>query len=134
MKVTLDARNIQSISLFQNLTNSSVLDCLEESDMIFFVVSEGQYGLAVGKNGSKIKNAERVFKKTIKVFEYSPDLNRFVSNLIPEALEVNLSEKGVQVKIKPNDKPKVIGKGGKNIRIVTKFLQRLFDVENLKIK
>ena len=102
--------------------------------MIFFVVSEGQYGLAVGKNGSKIKNAERVFKKTIKVFEYSPDLNRFVSNLIPEALEVNLSEKGVQVKIKPNDKPKVIGKGGKNIRIVTKFLQRLFDVENLKIK
>ena len=134
MKVTLDARNIQSISLFQNLTNSSVLDCLEESDMIFFVVSEGQYGLAVGKNGSKIKNAERVFKKTIKVFEYSPDLNRFVSNLIPEALEVNLSEKGVQVKIKPNDKPKVIGKGGRNIRIVTKFLQRLFDVENLKIK
>lgn len=134
MKVTLDARNIQSISLFQNLTNSSVLDCLEESDMIFFVVSEGQYGLAVGKNGSKIKNAERVFKKTIKVFEYSPDLNRFVSNLIPEALEVNLSEKGVQVKIKPNDKPKVIGRGGKNIRIVTKFLQRLFDVETLKIK
>ncbi len=134
MKVTLDARNIQSISLFQNLTNSSVLDCLEESDMIFFVVSEGQYGLAVGKNGSKIKNAERVFKKTIKVFEYSPDLNKFVSNLIPEALEVNLSEKGVQVKIKPNDKPKVIGRGGKNIRIVTKFLQRLFDVENLKIK
>ncbi len=134
MKVILDTRNIQSISLFQNLTNSSVIDCLEENDMIFFVVSEGQYGLAVGKNGSKIKNAERVFKKTIKVFEYSPDLNKFVLNLIPEAQEISLSQKAIQVKIKPNDKPKVIGKGGKNIKIVTKFLERLFDVQELKIK
>lgn len=134
MKVTLDTRSIQSISLFQNLTNSSVMDCLEEKDIIFFVVTEGQYGLAVGKNGSKIRNAERMFKKTIKVFEYSPDLKRFITNLIPEAQEVEISSGAVQVKIKPGDKPKVIGRGGKNIRVIIKFLQRLFDVEDLKVK
>jgi transcription antitermination factor NusA-like protein len=38
------------------------------------------------------------------------------------------------VKIRTADKAKVIGKGGKNIKIINKFLQRLFDMEELKVK
>lgn len=134
MKVTLNTRDIQSISLFHNLTGSSVVDYVEDEGMLFFVVAEGQYGLAVGRNGIKIKNAERVFKKTIKVFEYSPDMKKFVSNLMPEAQEIEIAEKAVQVKIKQADKAKVIGKRGRNIKVLTKLLQRLFDIEELKVK
>src|SRR3990170_2716305 len=134
MKIKLDTRAIQSISLFHNITGASVVDCLEEGNGIFFVVAEDNYGLAVGKNGVKIKNAERIFKRMIKVFEYSPDLTKFVQNLIPETQETTINEKVIFVKLKPMDRAKVIGKGGNNIKVISKFLQRLFDIEELKIK
>ena len=134
MKVTLDQNTIQSISLFQNLTGSSVVDAISDGDEIYFVVAQGQYGSTVGRNGSKIKNAERVFKKRIKVFEYSESLEEFVKNIIPGVQEFSLKDKAVLIKIKPNDKAKVIGKGGKNVKIINMFLQSLFDMEELKVK
>ena len=68
MKVTLDAQTIQSMNFFQNMTGSSVVDCITEGDGLYFVVAKGQYGLSVGKHGAKIKKAESLFKKSIKVF------------------------------------------------------------------
>ncbi len=134
MKVTLDQDVIQIMNLFQSLTGSSVVDCVNEDDEIYFVVAEGKYGLTVGKGGSKIKNAERVFKKTINVIEYAPTLEGFIKNLIPDIQDIEIKEKKVFVKIKPTDRARVIGKGGKNIRIINKFLQRLFDIEEFRIK
>ena len=110
------------------------MDAINEGDEIYFVIAQGQYGSTVGKNGSKIKNAERVFKKNIKVFEYSENLEEFIKNIIPGVMEFSVKEKMVLVKIKPADKAKVIGKGGKNVKIINKFLQRLFDMEELKVK
>ena len=75
-----------------------------------------------------------MFKKRIKVFEYSESLEEFVKNIIPGVQEFSLKDKTVLIKIKPNDKAKVIGKGGKNVKIINKFLQRLFDMEELKVK
>src|SRR3990167_1760189 len=134
MKVTLDQNAIQSMNIFQTLTGASVVDSISEDDEIYFVIAQGQYGSTVGKNGSKIKNAERVFKKNIKVFEYSENLEEFIKNIIPGVMEFSVKEKMVLVKIKPADKAKVIGKGGKNVKIINKFLQRLFDMEELKVK
>ena len=134
MKITLDQNSIQSINIFQTLTGSSVVDAITEGDEVYFVVAQGQYGSTVGKNGSKIKNAERVFKKSIKVFEYSENLEEFIRNIIPGVQEYSTRDKTVMVRIKPADKAKVIGRGGKNIKIINRFLQRLFDVEELKVK
>ncbi|MBI2578900.1 MAG: NusA-like transcription termination signal-binding factor [Candidatus Aenigmarchaeota archaeon] len=134
MKVTLDTNTIQCINLFNNLTRCSVIDCIDEDDELYFVVGEGQYGLAVGKGGSTIRNAERVFKKNIKVFEYSDDLERFIRNLVPEAQEVNIDDKEVVVKIKPQDRARVIGRSGKNIRIIKMLLERFFEVQHFRVK
>ncbi len=134
MKVTLDQNAIQSISLFQNLTGSSVVDAIVDEDEIYFVIAKGQYGSTVGKNGVKIKNAERVFKKFIKVLEYSESAEEFVKNTIPGVQEFRLNGKSINVKIKPTEKARAIGKGGRNIKIISKFLQRLFDIEELKVK
>jgi len=134
MKVTLDAQTIQSINYFQNMTGSSVVDCITEGDNLYFVVAKGHYGLSVGKHGAKIKKAEDLFKKSIKVFEYSDNLEEFVRNAFPESQEVHIAGKDIEVKVKQSDRAKVIGKGGKNINIVKKFLKRLFDVDGLKIK
>ena len=134
LKVLLDQNSIETINLFQNLTRATVIDSISEEGELYFVIAEGQYGLAVGKGGAKIKNAEKVFKKSIKVLEYSEDLEKFVRNVIPEAQEITRHEKQIFVKIKPQDRPRVIGKNGKNIKIINKFLQRLFDIEELKLK
>lgn len=134
MKVTLDADAIQSMKFFQNMTGSSVIDCITDGDEIYFVVAHGQYGLSVGRQGVKIKNAEKLFKKPIKVFEYSTDLKEFVKNLVPEAQETEINGKKIEIRIRQSDKAKVIGKGGKNIKILNKFLKRLFDIDSLKVK
>ena len=134
MKVKLDQNTIQMISIFHNLTGTNVVDCLNEEDCIYFVVAEGQYGLAVGKGGAKIKNAERVFKKSIKVFEHSQDLEKFLHNLIPEIESMEMRNKMIFVKVSSSDRARTIGKAGKNVKVINKLLSRLFDVEELKVK
>ena len=133
MKVIFDTEKIKTISLFQQLTGCHVMDLADEENDLYFVVGEGEYGLAVGKEGSKIKNAEKVFKKSIKVFEYSPELEKFVKNLIPESQQISIKENTIRVKIKPQDRAKVIGKGGAKVKTIGTFLKRLFDVEDFKV-
>lgn len=134
MKVTLDQNAIQSINIFQTLTGASVVDAISDGDEIYFVIAQGQYGPTVGRNGAKIKNAEHVFKKNIKVFEYSDSVEEFVRNVVPGVQEYSVRDKAILVKIKPSDKAKVIGRNGRNIKIINKFLERLFGIEGLKIK
>ncbi len=134
MKVTLDMNTIQTISIFQNITGSNAVDCMDSEDVLYFVVQKGQYGLAVGKGGVKIKIVEKKMRKTVKIFEYSEDLETFIKNLIPEAQEIIFNGKKIFVKVRTADRAKIIGKAGKNIKIINVFLKRLFDVEELKVK
>jgi N utilization substance protein A len=134
MKVTLDSKSIQYINLFMSITNSSIVDFIEDNGDLYFVVKEGQYGLAVGRNGMKIKRAEHVFKKSIKVFEYAPDLEQFVKNLVPEAQTIDISGSEIVVRIKPGDRARVIGRNGKNVKIIKQFLEHLFEVQSFKVK
>ncbi|MBI5346983.1 MAG: NusA-like transcription termination signal-binding factor [Candidatus Aenigmarchaeota archaeon] len=134
MKVTLDMNTIQTINLFHNITGSNVVDCVDTEDMLYFVVQKGEYGLAVGKNGAKIKIVEKKLRKTVKIFEYSEDLETFIKNIVPEAQETTFNEKKILVRLKPADRAKVIGKAGKNIKIINVFLKRLFDIEEMKVK
>ena len=134
MKVKLDTQLIQTISYFQNMTGSSVIDCISERDEIYFVVAKGHYGLSVGKGGIKIKNAEKMLKKNIRIFEYSENAEEFIKNAIPETQEIIMKDDGIEVRIKQQDRAKVIGKAGKNIKILNRFLERLYSLGNLKVK
>ena len=134
MKLVLDNNLIQTINLFENLTGAMVIDCVDTEDEIFFVVHEGQYGLAVGKGGVKIKHAERIFKKKIKVYEYSADMMQFIKNLVPESDSIVETDKIIQIKVGQNSRARVIGKSGKNIKVLNELVKRLFDIEAIKIK
>lgn len=128
MKVVLDSPTIQSINYFQNITGSSVVDCIVENGEIYFVVAQGQYGLSVGKGGAKVRNAEKLFKKTIHIIEYAPDAKEFIKNVIPEAQSVELSGTEIEVRVRPQDRARAIGKAGRNIKILNRLLERLFGV------
>jgi len=132
--VTFDTEAIKTISLFQSITGTNVKDYAEAEGEMYFVVGEGEYGLAVGKDGSKVKHAEDVFKKPIKIFEYSPDLEQFVRNLIPESQNISIKDNSVRVRLRPGDRAKVIGKGGARVKVLAAFLARLHDIEDFKVQ
>jgi N utilization substance protein A len=134
MKVTFDTETIKTISLFQNLTGAHVKDIQDSPDILYIVVAEGEYGLAVGKDGQTIKKAEGVFKKPIKVFEYTPDAEQFVRNMIPEAQQISVVEKTIRVRIPAQARAHVLGKGGSRVKIMGAFLQRLHDIESFKVQ
>ncbi len=133
MNVQFDMATIKLIGLFQEVTGAHVKDTLETDAEVYFVVAEGEYGLAIGKGGAKIKSTERAIKKPIKIFEYSPDLETFVRNMIPEAQHISIMDGDVRVKIGASDRARVIGKGGARAKSIGKFLERLHDVKSFKV-
>jgi N utilization substance protein A len=136
MSLVYDMEIIRLITLFENITGCTVRDCILEDNVIYYIVDEGKLGLAIGKNGSSVKNAERIIRKKIKVFEYDSDPVNFVKKIIPQTKEIELTEnngkKVIKIKVPKKDKPFVIGRGGKNIKVYRKILKRnhkIYDIE-----
>jgi len=82
--IKFDDKSIRYITLFENVTNTQVKDCIEREDTIYFIVSPDQVLLAIGKNGSKIRRLRGLFHKNIKVIEYSEKIETFIRNIFHE--------------------------------------------------
>jgi|SRR3989339_1774051 len=133
MHVILDTLAIKTIAMFQSITQANVIDFYEADDEIFFVVSEGQMGFVLGKDGIKIKKAENRFKKRIRIFEFSENLETFVKRMIPESQEVMIKDGNVKVRLKGSDRSRVIGKGGSRAHAMEHFVKRLHKAESFKV-
>ncbi len=140
MGTTFDTNTIRLINLFENVTKAAVKDCYvdDSNHVVYFIVNEGDIGLAIGKNGSAVKNVEMMIKKNIRIFEFSNDLSTFVKNIIPAAnkIEVRTGEDGtvVEIGVMKQDKALVIGRDGRNINLYRELLQRNHDVQKLLVK
>jgi N utilization substance protein A len=139
MGLIFNTETIRLITLFENLTGVRVRDCLvdKESNTVYFVIEEGMVGMAIGKNGNIVKNAEKIMRKNIKIFEFSKDLKTFVKNLIPQANEIRIKNENnsitVEVKVDKKEKPIVIGREEKNLKILKQLFQRNHKVNNLVV-
>ena len=80
--IKLSSEEIAYINEFEKLTGAKPVDCIVLSKSINFLVPEDQMGLAIGKNGSKIRKVERIFRKKVNVYQYSNDLNNLVQKII----------------------------------------------------
>jgi transcription termination/antitermination protein NusA len=139
MSLTLNTESIQLITLFENLTGTAVKDCVIDipNNTVYFVIQEGKIAIAIGKNGASVKNAERIIKKTIKIFEFSGDLNSFIKKLIPQASEIKIKtgdKTSVEVRVDKKDKAIVIGREGRNLKIFRELLERNHGVHELTIR
>ncbi|RLJ03292.1 MAG: NusA-like transcription termination signal-binding factor [Candidatus Aenigmatarchaeota archaeon] len=128
------AEEIKYITIFEECTGTEVRDCIVEGDTIYFLVEKGKVGLAIGKNGFSIRNAQKLLRKRIKVFEYDDEEEKFVRNMIPQSNTVSIKNKKVLVTVDIKDRGKVIGKNGSNIKVIKKFLKRNAGIENLELK
>ncbi len=127
---------MQLISVFENLTGSKIKDCFDHDGLLYFVVQEGQIGLALGRKGSNIRRLERVFNRKIKIVEFNPDINRFINNIIfPLKTEEQSIEDGV-ITLKTGDlktRGLLIGRGGQNLRRYENLAKRYFQLKEIKV-
>lgn len=138
MPVTFDTDTIQLINLFENVTKAHVKDCFVNDDNIVYFIVKGSVGKAVGKNGASIKSTERMIRKGVRVVQFSENLETYAKNLIPQATKIaTRNENGkifLDVWIDRNTKPIIIGRDGKNLKVLKELLQRSHDVFDVVIR
>lgn len=119
----LDSECMQNIALLESLTGAGARDCLihEDSGKAIFVVNEGEMGLAIGKDGKKIREVEKKLGKSVELVEYSEDAAEFVKNSLKPAevdgVDLEEGDEGpvARVDLDEDQKGKAIGKNGQNI-------------------
>ncbi|QQG39810.1 MAG: NusA-like transcription termination signal-binding factor [Candidatus Aenigmatarchaeota archaeon] len=128
-----DSNTINTMNLFEKHTHVSPRDCVLNEN-VYFVVEEGKAGLAIGKGGANIKKLQNLLKKRVRVFEHNANVVEFVKNMIPEAERVEANGTRVTVVIQQQDRGRVIGKGGENVKMIREILRRNSNVEELEVK
>lgn len=128
-----DTEVLKLITAFENITNSEVRDCVA-AGQLYFLVNSGKAGLAIGRNGSTIKIAEKMLGRKIKIFEYSLDEKEFIKNLIPQAQRIEVNGEKAFVTVAAKERGAVIGKNGSNIKTVCLLLERNSNIKKLELR
>jgi len=119
--------------LMEKITKAKVKDCFtDEEGTIFFVVAPGEIGKAIGKGASNIKRLQQELQRKIRVIEYSDDLAEFIKNIIyPLRVQSITEEQDVIVIKEANKKAKslLIGRQGKNLKLINRAVKRFFNRE-----
>ncbi len=136
-RIKFDLATIKFIPVFENVTRCGVKDCIVGENSILFIVHENEAARAIGKNGQNAKMLEKMMKKKIKIVEYSPDMKRFLSNLIYPLKVQEIEEKeGNIVLLKGADvqtKSMLIGRNASNLRNTESVAKRYFDIKEIKV-
>src|SRR5712691_9463799 len=102
VEIVFDEQTIKYVALFQDLTRTTVVDCVDATDKLIFVVKEGDIGKAIGKKGENIAKLKRLMNKDIHVVEYSDQPDRFVARL-PELRRERRSDRAARRR-RPRDR------------------------------
>ena len=119
--------------LLERLARVRVKDCFLEGDTVYYIVATGQVGKALGKGAINIKKLGQKINKKIKVIEYKDDPINFVKKVIYPAVVAEIVEEGENIIVlkDTNKKTKslLIGRGGKNLKLINRAVQRFFNKE-----
>lgn len=141
-EIKLTSEQLSLLSMFQGITGASARDCIldEKLNRLIFVVTKGQMGLAIGKDGVSVKKLERAVKKPVEVVEWADNIEELVKNSLGAKYvqEVRVSDrtdgtKGVVVIVDPRRKGAALGLGGKNAEKTRMLARRYFDVGSVQI-
>ena len=138
-EITFDEQTIKYVALFQDLTRTTVVDCVEAEDRLIFVVKEGEIGKAIGKKGENVTKLKRLLNKDIHVVEFSEEPEKFVANVFR-----NYDVKGVQIEqrgdvthatvtVDASKKGRAIGKEGRNLRVSRDLIARHHAIQSVSV-
>ena len=130
------------IALFESITGATAKDCLIDNtqNKIIFVTKEKEAGLAVGKDGAKVKVLKRVTGRNIEIIEYARDAQSFIkSAFVPARIrEIRISSrldgtKIAVIKVEERDKGLAIGRRGERAERIRQLAKKYYDIRNIII-
>ena len=134
MAVKLETQSIRTIATFEKLTKVHARDCLITDECIYFLVDPERIGMAVGRNGSIIKEVRRVFGKSVKIFGYYPDPESFLRGAVPNVKFLGTNDGSITISIPNDQRMSVIGRNGDNIKAIREILSRHYKVKKLRLR
>ena len=139
-EITIDNKIMGYISLFEKVAHVEVKECIENEDMILFIVGERRLQEIFKRNENAISVIRERTGKHVLIAEQSRDLLTFVRNIffrfgVREVI-VNWKEgqTDVLVGVNQSDVGKAIGKEGRNIKLFREAIIRSFNVRSVNIK
>jgi len=136
VKIKYDEAVMQTIALFESLTQVPAKDTIIDGQTALFIVNEGDVGKAVGKNGAHVRHLERLLKKRVKIVGFSEDAVHFVRNMIEPLKASDIQQDGNIVVIKGPDthtKGLLIGRDRQNLKNLMNVVKRHFDIAEIKV-
>lgn len=139
MTIKFDTDTIRKINIFEEITGVEVKDCIINQNSAHFVVDQDKIGMAIGKNGKTVKKVKNNLDRDIRLYGYSDDIEEFVENLVPtdiNSVDVNGSEgnKVATIHVNRSNRSRVVGRNGRNIKIIKRFLKREFGIDDVRVE
>ena len=136
MRLKLDQDLLGLSVMMERFAAVHVKDCFKEEDIVYFIVSPGELGKAIGKGGQTIKRVEQELGKKIRVFEFSENITDFIRNIIyPLQIEEIMVESNHILLKDSHKKTKglLIGRSGKGLVILNRAVKRFFPDREVRV-
>ncbi len=136
MAIKIGMEELQYINLFQEITKITPKDCLILGDVVVFVVEDEKVGAAIGKNGETVEKVKKVIKnKKVSIVGYTPDLNKFIQNILRPVEVLGTKKEGnvLDIFVKKEEYRRAVGNQGRRLGRIQKLLERHFDIHQVKL-
>jgi N utilization substance protein A len=134
MEIKLETQTIRTIAAFENITKVQPKDCIITENSVYFLVDPKKVGLAIGRNGSIVREVRRILGKNVKIFGYANNPKSLIENMVPNLKSFEMSDGVITISIPMDDRTTVIGKNGENIKAMREILKRHFAIKNLRLR
>lgn len=136
-RIKYDAKLLKLMPLFESITRAKLKDCfIDDLGLLIFVVNEKDMPNAIGKGGKNVRKLIAIFKRKIKIVEFSPTLEEFIANLIYPIKPKNIEFTDGIATIAGEDvqsRAMLIGRDSRKIKNYKAIIQRYFDIKELKV-
>lgn len=133
MEIKLDEGTIKLIALFESVTRAEVRDCIPSDERVIFIVGKGQAGAAIGERGDNIHRLRDMLRKNVEIIEWADSAEGFIRNIFHgfKVSDVKIERRGNRntavVTVDPGEKPRAIGKQGRNLHQAKSILARHYN-------
>ena len=139
-EIVINQDTLKKVQLVTNITSARVKDCVDEEDIVVFIIEKGDISLAVGRKGEHVIRLKKLFGKTVQMIEFSEDPKVFLKNVFRNygVTEVDIETKDdgqihATVHVDQKEKGRAIGKNARNLRRARNILARHHNIGSVSV-